>query len=261
MNAKNVRSVTNVNKYFLITALAMLPLPLWAQDVMSTTTTVALPTADTPSVKKEQPPAQQVYTAPALYEIKEVFIDYPIMIDPKISSDCGLTRESMLTALQRNLQDPGLDVMALNDTHPRVGARVNLTVEVATIKQGKTCTSWIEMPFTDKAPIMLPPVRVPRSLTLVFWQQKKIVDSSDERHQAAVNDMLSSMVRQFLRDVKLAVPNALLEEKHNTTSEESEKNEKNEARMKSLNDSVAQKLIVDQQAPEIPVTQGHDKKP
>lgn len=256
MNAKNAPSATNANKLLLIATLLVFSPAALAQGSGSDATPATLEQA-APKPVKEAPP-QQIYTAPALYQLKEVFIDYPIMIDPKVSSDCGLTRESTLTALQRNLQDPGLDVMALNATHARAGTRVNLTVEISTTKQGKNCTSIIDMPFTDKAPIMLPPVKVPRILTLGFWQQKKIVSSIDERHQAVVNDILASMVRQFLRDVKLAVPNALLEEKTGS-NENSQKDEKNDARMKALNDSVSQKLIIQQDAPEIPFT-GTEKK-
>lgn len=244
MREKNARNAMNANKLLLAAALLLFSPSALAQA----------------GGANQSQPGQKVYTAPSLYLLKEVFIDYPILTDPKVSSDCGLTRESMLTSLQRNLQDPGLDVMALNAVHAREGTRVNLAVEVMTVKQGKSCISWIDMPFSDKAPIMLPPVKVPRSLTLLFWQQKKVVSSSDDRHQATINDMLGTMVRQFLRDVKLAVPNELLGETYEGDIEEREKSLKNEARMKSLSDSVSQKLIMEQMAPEVPLAAPHEKK-
>ncbi|MEJ0062802.1 MAG: hypothetical protein WDO70_06280 [Alphaproteobacteria bacterium] len=190
----------------------------------------------------DQPEDAFANTAPALYELKEVLVEYPVFVDPRTANDCGLMREALLTTLQRNLQDPGLEVMMVNETHPRVGARVNLTVEIGTVKQDKTCWSWIDFPLTDKAPIMLPPVKVPRTMTLTFWHQRKLATSSVESHQSAVNDMLATLSRQFLRDVKLALPGAFTPDGKRADSEE----DKREQLLKSLNDSVSKRLIQQQ---------------
>lgn len=235
MKEKNAPSVMNANNLLsrlrrLFTAIAAL---LY----------IAAPCAG--AQNSATPP--RLSSAPSLYALKEVVISYPIFADAKLSSDCGLTREAILTALQRNMQDPGLDVMMVNETHPRVATRVNLTVEITTARQGRICWSWIHMPFTDRTPILLPPVKIPRMLTLVFWEQKKMVESTDERHQTAVNDMVASMARSFLRDVKLAVPSVYM-----GSGDQTEGDEKEDARLKALSDSVSQKLISQEPLMEIP---------
>ncbi|MGB4101788.1 MAG: hypothetical protein WBK91_07795 [Alphaproteobacteria bacterium] len=261
MREKNARSAMSANKLLFAAALLTLILDAQAQAATGSVGGATAQPMTSPQhqpAQEQQPPAK-VYATPPLFMLKEVFIDYPILVDPKVSSDCGLTRESMLTALQRNLQDPGLDVMALHPTHARSGTRVALTVEIMSVKQGRNCISWIDMPFTDKAPVRLPPVNVPRNMTLLFWQQKKVVTSTDERHQPTVNDMLASMVRQFLRDVKLAAPNAMLEESPEEDDEERARAERNNARMKSLSESVSQRLIMEQLEPEVPLTDAQIK--
>ncbi len=206
MREKNGRNAMNASKVFLTLALCL----GFTSFALAANPTDTIPSSAPPSAKAEPasdqpPPPPPVSTAPTLYEMKEVLLDYPILTDPKTSSDCGLTRESMLSTLHRNLQDPGLDVMLLNETHPRAGVRAHLTAEITTVRAGKTCWSWIHVPFVDRAPIMLPPLKVPRMFTLIFWEQRRLVTSPDERHQTSVSDMLSSISRQFLRDVKLAV--------------------------------------------------------
>jgi hypothetical protein len=221
-------------------------------------TTGAVTTAPTPKPEEDKTPreraeerkaqelaiaAQPDYVATALFGVNEITLNYPIFIDPKASNECGLSREALLTVVQRNLRDPSLDVISLDDKRPRKGGRADMTYEIYSTKEQQFCLSWVMVRFTDQIALVLPPTKVPRYLTITFWNRSMLARSVLERHQNVVGDALASMSRQFLRDVRLAEPSAYIRGwSGNKLSEEELKQEKMKKIMQSLDDSVAHRL-------------------
>ncbi len=250
MNVKNGHSGMNVNKF----GVGFFALMLLATGVSAAAEAPAAAPASpfVPVLNDDKAPVDAAagrktplnYTAPALYGLREITVQYPVFADPRATSDCGVDREVLLTVVQRNLQDPNLEVIVLDDKRPRKGSRADLTYEVYTTKADQTCFSWVSMRYTDQASIVLAPLKIPRTMTITFWSKSLLARSGMDRHQAAVGDALATMVRQFLRDVKLAEPTSY--SSINTTpdmSDEDLKAEKERQMMQSINDSVSRRLI------------------
>lgn len=202
--------------------------------------------------KKEDP----VYLTPSLYGLREILIQYPVFMDPRSSNECGLNREPLITVVQRNLQDPNLEIMMQNETHERHAVRAELTYEIYTARQDQICFSFVNMYFTDRASIMLPPVKSPRALTVTYWQKAMLARSPVDRHQTSVGDALAAMSRSFLRDVKLAEPATYSEQRRPQSSEEDERNERQMQMMRSINDNVSRRLLNQGGGADIPAING-----
>lgn len=257
MNAKKERSAMSGNKRLQLVAILGLLLlasfssraetvPSPAADAAADTTPDAFKTVDqvTTTVEEERKPVTN-YLAPSLYGLKEILVQYPVFMDPRSSNECGLNREPLITVMQRNLQDPNLEIMIQNESHERRGVRAELTYEVYSTRQDQYCASFVNMYFTDRASIILPPLKVPRILTVTYWQKSMLARSTVDRHQTSVGDVLAAMGRSFLRDVKLAEPAASTagEQKKPQGSEEEERNERQTQMMRSINESVSRRLI------------------
>lgn len=253
MNAKKGRNGMNGNKIktaLLIGSVLFLHDPTSAETgkssnagqpgELSVTQTVVNPTA----LKQEKPKPTIDYLAPTLYGLREVLVPYPMFVEPRASNDCGLNRETLLTVMQRNLQDPNLEIMLLEQAHERQATRANLTYEIHTSKIDQTCLSWINVQFSDKASITLSPLKVPKALTVTYWQKSGLARSPQDRHQTAVGDALAAMGRQFLREVKLAEPATYSVELRKPEASDAElKAEKHMDLLRSLNESVSKRLL------------------
>lgn len=202
--------------------------------------------------KKEEP----VYLTPGLYGLREILIQYPVFMDPRASNECGLNREPLITVVQRNLQDPNLEIMIQNETHERHAVRAELTYEIYTARQDQNCFSFVNMYFTDRASIILPPVKSPRALTVTYWQKAMLARSPVDRHQTSVGDALAAMGRSFLRDVKLAEPATYTEQKKPQSSEEEERSERQLQMLRSINENVSRRLINQNGGADIPSMNG-----
>lgn len=198
------------------------------------------------------------YLAPSLYGLKEILVQYPVFIDPRASNECGLNREPLITVMQRNLQDPNLEIMIQNETHERRNVRAELTYEIYSTRQDQYCSSFVNVYFSDRASIILPPLKVPRILTVTYWQKAMLARSTVDRHQTSVGDVLAAIGRSFLRDVKLAEPavNTSNEQKKPQGSEEDERNERQLQMMRSINESVSRRLINQGGGADIPSING-----
>lgn len=227
--------------------LLLLCHPLLAADASAdkTGTLVVKDIETDPSQPPPEKPKPQIdYLAPTLYGLREILVPYPVFIEPRASNDCGLNRETLLTVMQRNLQDPNLEIMPLDEAHERQATRATLTYEMHTSKIDQVCFSWINMYFTDRTIITLAPLKVPKALTVTYWQKSSLARSPQDRHQTAVGDALAAMGRQFLREVKLSEPATYsADSKKMEASEEELKSEKQMELLRSLNDSVSKRLI------------------
>lgn len=249
MNAKNGRNAMNGNKILWAMLGLLAAMPAAAADtisVMSADKDGALRVVDQPMATAAPEPKQQVtdYLAPALYGLHEIFVQYPVFMDPRAANDCGLSRETLLTVMQRNLQDPNLEIMLLNESHERRSARADLAYEIYTSKIGETCLSFVNVRFTDRAAISLPPVKPPRSLTVTYWQKSVLSRSPIERHQTSVGDALAALGREFLRELKLAEPAIYSTDKRRPEETEEEvRSQKQREMMNTINESVSKRLL------------------
>jgi hypothetical protein len=187
---------------------------------------------------------QPDYVAPPLHGVKEVATEYPVFTDATAANECNLSREALLTVVQRNLQDPLVNLVVLDRRRSRDLGSVNMIYEVHTARVDQFCLSWLNVKFTDTASIILPPLKVARTLAIDFWHKATLARSPLDRHQQAVGDALATLSRQFLRDLKLAEPAA-----YNTgfmkrqLSEDEERELRNQQMMRSLSDAVSRNLI------------------
>lgn len=183
------------------------------------------------------------YVAAALQGITEITVDYPLFSDPSASNECGLSRETLLTIVQRNLQDPNLNIILLDNKRPRKGGRANLFYEISTTREQQICLSWISLRLVDQVQIVPAMLKLPRTLEVVFWQKSVLARSISDRHQASVGDALAAIERQFLRDLKLAEPVGYATGFVRTdSSQEEERKKKNDQMLNSINNDVSHRL-------------------
>lgn len=272
MNAKNGPNAMNANKFSA--ALLLLAGTLGVHAAQAENTTISadkdglIQVIDkdnsTPTSAKEKPKdiTSNDYLAPTLYGLHEILLQYPTFQDARASNDCGLNRETLLTVMQRNLQDPNLEVMPLNETHERRAARAELTYEIHSARLDQLCVSWINMRLSDRAAIILPPIKIPRDLTITYWQRSMAARSPVDRHQTSVGDALAAMGRQFLRDLKLAEPATYSNEMRRPEATDEElKSEKQAEMLRTINESVSHRLLNKDSGADIIMPEKNGTKP
>ncbi len=155
MNAKKEHSAMSVSNNILLAFLGFFLASFSSRAEMAVAPVAnaatepapdAFKTVDqvTTSAEEEKKPVTN-YLAPSLYGLKEILVQYPVFMDPRSSNECGLNREPLITVMQRNLQDPNLEIMIQNETHERRGVRAVLTYEIYTTRQDQQCTSFVNV--------------------------------------------------------------------------------------------------------------------
>ncbi|HEU0118801.1 MAG TPA: hypothetical protein VFR09_09235 [Alphaproteobacteria bacterium] len=186
MNAWNVRSAMSANKKHLVvlaTALALLPASVFAQG-----------------------------SAPAMFDVKEVVVQFARFENPKSADACGLVREELNTILMKALTDNSVPAIAVSDAKPPMMgvARIELVPEIASISNSTLdCTSYISLTAQSQNNVAVPPVDTPRSVTVVYWRKGVMAASDQSLHSKTVGDVLKKMVLDFSQRYRTDQPPVL----------------------------------------------------
>jgi hypothetical protein len=148
-------------------------------------------------------------SAPAMFDVKEVIVQYAHFGDPETADTCGLAREELAAALTKTLKDNGVPAIAVSEANPPIlgTARIDLEPEIFSFNsQGLDCTSWVSLTAQSQNSAHIPPVDISRNVTITYWHQGVLLSSSQATHEHIVSDALQRLARQFAQQYKLDQP-------------------------------------------------------
>ncbi len=155
------------------------------------------------------PSVGRAQTAPELYGVREIVVDYARFDDPKRADTCGLSRDSITDYLVRELQKGGVPAVAASQAPPPVlgVARIQMIPDVLVYAdESLNCVSWIALSAESRANIVVPPVTLPRSVTIRYWQDRGRASSASSIHKQALEAALQKMATAFAQQYKLDQP-------------------------------------------------------
>lgn len=147
--------------------------------------------------------------APALYNVKEVVLQYSSFANPKTADACGLLREELAASLIKVLRENNVPAMTATETKPPMmgAARINLVPEISsTDAQGLDCTSWVSLKAQTQNNLIISPVDAPRSVTVIYWQQGALISTGLSTHSRNVNEALQKMAKSFAQQFRIDQP-------------------------------------------------------
>ncbi len=156
--------------------------------------------------------AQAQGSAPELYNVGEVIINYVKFEDTKASDYCRLEREQIAAVFKKGFLESGVPATAVVDARPpMVGvARIQLLTEISThVDENMNCVSWISLSAENRATVVIPPVNAPRNVTVVYWRHHMKAVSGQSLHPKKVEDALLKVIDQFSRQYRLDQPPSL----------------------------------------------------
>jgi hypothetical protein len=153
--------------------------------------------------------AAQVSSAPAMFNVREVIVQFAHFGDPETAGTCGLSREELAAQLNKTLQDNGVPAIPVTDANPpQLGvARIELAPDIFSFNsQGLDCTSWVSLVAQSQNTVHIPPVDISRNVTVTYWHGGVLLSSSQATHEHIVGEALQKLARQFAQQYKLDQP-------------------------------------------------------
>ncbi|MDD3370504.1 MAG: hypothetical protein PHE27_01630 [Alphaproteobacteria bacterium] len=141
----------------------------------------------------------QVY-APELYGVTQVIVDDAWFENAKASGTCGMTQSGIDSALKYAFA--GTEVPAVSAEAAKMAmanaARIRLVPQIWThIDETLGCVSWVILSAQSRATMVIPPITVPRDVTLLYWQEHAKVFSNLSGHEAKVAGVLKILAERF----------------------------------------------------------------
>ena len=151
-------------------------------------------------------------SAPELFGVREVVVDYARFVDPKAADSCNLSREKIASVLAKSLEGTTVPAIAALDAKPPVigVARIQLVPQIAShMGENFDCVSWISLSAESRAAAVIAPITTLRSFTAVYWHQQVKAASGASTHPQLVGEILQKMATQFAQQYRLDQPPAL----------------------------------------------------
>ncbi len=148
-------------------------------------------------------------SAPAMFNVKEVVVQYAHFGDPETADTCGLSREELAAALVKTLKDDNVPAMPAAEANPPMigNARIELVSDIFSFNsQGLDCTSWVSLTAQSRNSVHIPPVDISRNVTITYWHEGALLSSSQATHQHIISDTLQKLARHFAQQYKLDQP-------------------------------------------------------
>jgi len=157
------------------------------------------------------PQAFAAGAAPGMDGVKDIIVEPILFNDPKAADACGLSRDALTDTVIKEMKADNLPASLAADAQPpMIGvARIDLVTQVYTINNDLDCTSWIEATALSKSNAIVPPIEVPRSVTVQYWHQGTMVYGAQSLHEHSINEVLQKMLHQFAKQYELDQPPAL----------------------------------------------------
>lgn len=152
--------------------------------------------------------AQQGSTS-AMAQVKEVLLQFANFGNTKASGECGLSREGLNDDLQRTLKLGSVPYVPVNEAKPAMlgVARIDLIPEVITVyNDALGCTSWVSLGAQSKASVRIPPVDMPRNVTISYWRGGQMISSNQTSHARLVTEAIQKLAKQFSEQYRLDQP-------------------------------------------------------
>jgi len=154
-------------------------------------------------------PAAAQVSAPALYDVREIQVENARLSNADLTAECGATSgEVSAIALKTLLSDslPAFTIVDAPPPRPNV-MRIDLLPIVSTIRTDeKTCTSWVSLQARSENRVVLPPVKTPRNIVVVYWEGGTLVHSLATAHPQAIINAADKLSEQFARQYRLDQP-------------------------------------------------------
>ncbi len=148
-------------------------------------------------------------TAPGMFDVREVVVQYANFGDPKSADACGLGREEIAARLVKAMTENGVPAtLVANAKPPSIGvARIEAITEITTFNnQGLDCTSWVSLAVQSRASVHIPPVEVSRNVTIMYWRDGLMLASSQSTHSRTVEEALDKLAKKFAQQYRLDQP-------------------------------------------------------
>jgi hypothetical protein len=147
--------------------------------------------------------------AGGLYGIRQVVVQYPRFADQKAAESCGLTREAVTGALVKALKAANVPAVPANEAPPMMmgAARVDLVTDIySSNSQGLDCLSVFNLAAESRANVVIPPVNVPRGVTISYWKQSNMLSSGQSQHGQLAADLLQKIADKFAQQYRTDQP-------------------------------------------------------
>lgn len=158
------------------------------------------------------PAIAQNGTAPGMFNVKDVIVQFARFGDPETADSCGLSREDLAAALNKTLKDKGVPATPVTEAEPPVlgAARIELVPEVFSFNsQGLDCTSWLSLTAQSQNSVHIPPVDISRNVMITYWHEGVLLSSSQATHERIIGEALQRLGQKFAQQYKLDQPPAL----------------------------------------------------
>jgi hypothetical protein len=154
-------------------------------------------------------------SAPAMFAVKEVVVQFAHFGNAKTADDCGLSQEELAFILNKTLKENGVPAISVAEAKPPMigAARIELAPDIFSFNsQGLDCTSWVSLSAESRNSVHIPPVDISRNVTITYWHEGTLLSSSQTTHERTVADALQKLVRHFAQQYKLDQPPPLPEQ-------------------------------------------------
>jgi hypothetical protein len=152
-------------------------------------------------------------TAPEMFGVGEVVVEYAQFADPSASDTCSLSREQIASVLSEAFVGTKVPAVAASEAKPQILgiARIQFVPMISShVDENLGCISWISVSAESRINAVIPPVSPPRSVTAVYWRQNAKVSSGQSIHAKKVAEILKKIVDQFAQQYKLDQPGAVI---------------------------------------------------
>lgn len=141
--------------------------------------------------------------------VEEIVIQTPRFGNAADSRKCELSENDIMGFVLNKLKAEGLPAYSLLDSPPpnEKKARIFIVPEVTTMEvRGVACVSSVTLTAKSPATLSLPPIPVPRSVTITYWSAGLMVNSSRAGHPQVIEGGLEKLAEFFGREYRLAQP-------------------------------------------------------
>ena len=134
--------------------------------------------------------------APSMFGVEEIVVQIPHFGNDKTADQCGLDAEALADVLEEALKQNNVPAVSVAEAKPSlIGvARINLVPDIFSFdSQGLDCTSWVSLSAESHNSVRIPPVDTSRNVTVNYWREGTMLDSSQTTHERTVARSLSQI--------------------------------------------------------------------
>ncbi len=148
-------------------------------------------------------------SAPSLLGVEEIVVQNTRLGQGGPSAACGIISSNAVDAVLKKLKSEEIQAFSVMSA-PRANdkvARVELLPEIVSLqRQGLDCVSWVALTAQTRETVALPPIKIPRNLSVTYWRAGLLISSTQIAHARAVYDALGRLAVSFAKQHRLDQP-------------------------------------------------------